>query len=191
MARGLGRGRCHHVANLGVHAEVGNGGQRAIVIVEASGPPKAFQPIWCVGSPSERDRLRPLPRQAIEDWFSAAAGPCTKHGDHTVENPPSRVAQVRSGWGTLQGCGAEKRGVCEHAFAADGEQDFVADLTCLVSSWVKRLTIEARRGAFELVMFDTVADDAVTLREFALLVAVRDANPACKSSLNACPPGLR
>ena len=166
------------------------GGQRALVSVEASDPPKAFQPLWCVGSPSERDRLRPLPRQAIEDCFSAAAGPCKKHGDHTVENPPSRVAQVRSGWGTLQGCGAEKRGVCEHAFAADGEQDFVADLTCLVSSWVKRLTIEARRGASELVMFDTVADDAVTLREFALLVAVRDANPRMQIFAECVPAGV-
>ena len=166
------------------------GGQRALVSVEAADPPKAFQPLWCVGVHSERDHVRPLARQAIQACLSAAAGSGRTSGENTVENPPSGVAQVRFGWGTLQGCGAEKRGVCAHVLAADGEQDFVDDLTRLVSSWVSRLDTEAKKGASELVMLDTISSDAVALREFALLATVRDKTPACRSSRNACPPRM-
>ena len=153
------------------------GGQRALVSVEAADPPKAFQPLWCVGVHSERDHVRPLARQAIQACLSAAAGSGRTSGENTVENPPSRVAQARSGWGTLQGCGAEKRGVCAHVLAADGEQDFVDDPTRLVSSWVSRLDTEAKKRASELVMLDTISSDAVALREFALLVTARDKKP--------------
>ena len=50
-------------------------------------------------------------------------------------------------------------------------------LTRLVSLWVKRLSIVARKRASELVLFDTFADGAVALREFVALALVRDANP--------------